>query len=224
MKSINSNGTENFKAGNYPVITDKIVINHYHCKSHEEYVAKRRRGYAADLTPIHYTDEQFKIYDRNEIFDDGILHYRAARAENFSLETDEQRLRRAEQTLIETLMQCSPFEVPKTFFVGKLETFLTCRALAEQFDTKIGSRSAEEFALVWIYQTLTQAESLTQAEMQQFIRALPEILARPFPFCRKLKQLTQEVVIPTFSAALKDNRQFEIISEFRYINRLLKLI
>ena len=122
------------------------------------------------------------------------------------------------------MTRCSPFEVPHEFFTGKLETFLTCRALAEQFGTKIGSRSAEEFALVWIYQTLTQAESLTQAEVEQFMRALPEILARPSPFCRKLKKLTQEVILPTFCTALKDNRHFDKFSELRYINRLLKLI
>lgn len=223
LKSISSSGMENFKAGNYPITTDKIVIHHYYVKSREEYSTKVKRGDAFFIENYRKM-AMFDIYDRNEVFDDGILKYRVARAENFSLETDEQRLRRAEQTLIETLTQCSPLDAPPEFFVGKLETFLTCRALAEQFGTQIGSRSAEEFALVWIYQTLTQAESLTQAEVEQFIRILPEILARPFPFCRKFKQLAQEVILPTFCTALKDNRHFDKFSEFRYINRLLKLI
>ena len=223
LNSINTDGEETFRAGNFPVTTDKIVIHHYYVKSREEYSIKVKRGDAFYLENYRKM-AMFDIYDHNEVFDDGILKYRAARAENFSLETDEQRLLRAEQTLIETLTQCSPLNAPPEFFVGKMETFLTCRALAEQFGTKIGSRSTEEFALVWIYQTLTQAESLTQAEVEQFMRALPEILERPFPFCRKFKQLAQEVILPTFCTALKDNLQFDKFSEFRYINRLLKLI
>ena len=224
FKSINSSGTDTYFTANFPVMTDKIVINHYYPKSREEFIKNKiTRGDVARVVNL-YKMSLFEIYDRNEVFDDGILKYRAACAEKFSLETDEQRLRRVEKTLIDTLTQCSPFDAPKEFFVGKLETFLTCRALAEQFDIKIGSRSAEEFALVWIYQTLTQAEPLIQADVQQFIRALPEILARPFPICRKLKQLAQEVIIPSFGAALKNNFQFEKFSEVRYINRLLKLI
>ncbi|MBQ7454543.1 MAG: glycosyltransferase family 92 protein [Selenomonadaceae bacterium] len=223
LKAINSNGTETYSAGSYPIVTDKIVINHYYVKSREEFFAKVKRG-SAYRQINHKKISDFDIYDRNEIFDDGILNYRAARAEKFFLEDDEQKLQRVKKILVETLTQRSPFDAPKNFFVGKLEIFLTCRALAEMLNIKIDSRSAEEFALAWIYQTLVQAETLTQAEVYQFIRALPEILARPFPFCRKIKRLTQEVVIPTFSEELKVLQEWRDLFKMRQLQNFLRLI
>ena len=110
------------------------------------------------------------------------------------------------------------------FFVGKPETFLTCRAVAELFDIKIGARSAEEYALAWLYQTLAQADSLTHAEVYQFLNVLPELLARPFPICQKLKRLAQDVVIPSFCEALKELYDWEARADMLRIQKLLRLI
>lgn len=129
-----------------------------------------------------------------------------------------------EKFLINTLTQCSPFEAPPEFFVGKLETFLMCRALAELLGTKIGSRSAEEFALVWIYKTFDQGGILNHSEVQLFMNALPEILARPFPMCRKILQRTLDRVIPTLLEFLKIKFHYGAFTEIQYIRQLLKLI
>ena len=221
--SVNSRGKETYRAGSSPIVTDKIVVNHYYDKSREEFADKIRRGSAFRAENFKRM-ELFDTCDRNEIFDDGILKYRAERAKNFSVETAAEKIRRVEKTLTEILTQCSPFDMPPEFFIGKLETFLTCRALAEKFSTQIGSRSAEEFALVWIYQTLANAEALTAAEVYQFIRALPEILARPFPFCRKIKILTQDFLIPTFCVELKSAEEFPKRSELMQLQKFLRLI
>ena len=222
-KSVNSRGNETFRAGSSPIAAEKIVVNHYYVKSREEFAAKVSRGSA-------FREKNFKrmkffdTYDRNEIFDDGIVRYKNSRAKIFSAETDAERRRRSEKTLVEILTQCSPFDAPPEFFVGKLETFLTCRALAEKFGTQIGSRPAEEFALVWIYQTLANAASLTAAEVYQFVRALPEILARPFPLNRKIKILTQDFLIPTFCVELKAAEEFSKRSELLQLQKFLRLI
>lgn len=63
-----------------PIHADKIVINHYHCKSREEYAQRKIRGSVLFPHAGKYSDRTFDKYDRNEIFDDGILKYRAARA------------------------------------------------------------------------------------------------------------------------------------------------
>ena len=223
FKSFSSAGVETWNAGSSPIAADKIVVNHYFTKSLEEFAAKVNRG-SACREVNHKKMTMFQTHDRNEVFDDGILRYRACRAENFLLEDDAERFARVKKFLVETLTQCSPVNAPPEFFVGKLEIFLTCRALAEMFDIKIGSRSAEEFALAWIYQTLTQAESLTNAEVRQFIRALPEILSRPFPLCRKLNQLTQEVVIPSFCEELKHLTEWQARSELLNLQKFLRLI
>ena len=224
LKSINSESIETWNAGSYPIASDKIVINHYFTKSLEEFTCKksvRGRGFN---TGKKYFMENFRDFNRNEVFDDGILKYRAARADNFSFESDADKIRRAEKALIEMLTQRSPFDAPPDFFSDKLETFLTCRALAEKLGTKIGDRTAEEYALVWIYQTLVKVEKISYADIQQFVRALPEILARPFPLCRKIKILTQDFVIPSFCEMFKDIFDLKSRSELLQLQKLLRLI
>lgn len=222
FRAINELGNVVESFANKPVTADKIVVNHYYIKSREESDYKLTRGRSDILSA--YSQDIFDLYDRNEEFDDSILAYRANRAEKFSIESDEQRIRRAEKILVETLTQCSPFTAPTEFFIGKLETFLTCRALAELLNTKIGSRSAEEFALVWIHQNLDKDGVLNYSDLQQFISTLPEILARPFPMCRKILQLTLERVIPSMLEALKRNFNYKTFTEVQYIRRLLNLI
>ena len=224
FKAINSNGAQTWRAGSSPVAADKIVVNHYYTKSREEFFRKINRSDAC--FPVNSRDaKRFMLLDRNEVFDDSILTYRDSRIQNFSLTDDAQRFQRAEKVLVDTLTQCSPFEAPAEFFVGKLETFLTCRRLAQHFGTRIDNRSAEEYALVWLYQTLTRAETLTYAEVQMFLKALPEILSRPLPLAKKFLRLTQEVVIPSFCEMLKtiyDHRKYSELVELQKFLRLIK--
>ena len=53
-----------------PVTDNKIVINHYHTKSREEFLKRRS---------IRGQSQIFDLFDRNEVFDDGIIKYRDAR-------------------------------------------------------------------------------------------------------------------------------------------------
>ena len=223
MKSVDSRGNEISRAGNLNIATDKIVLNHYYTKSRAEFAAKVSRNDAFFASNPRRM-EMFARFDRNEVFDDGIISYRAARAKNFFIEPEAERVRRVQEVLTQILTQTSPFDAPPDFFTGKLETFLTCRALAEVFGTQIGSRSAEEFALVWIAQTLLRAKSITTAEVRQFTRALPEILARPSPITRKLNHLTQEVLIPRFCAAHKVSHDWRARMEMLQLQKFLRLI
>jgi hypothetical protein len=56
--------------GNRNITTNKIRCNHYVTKSFEEYVARQKRGSAAQKNTNHRSIEKFKIYDRNEVYDD----------------------------------------------------------------------------------------------------------------------------------------------------------
>ena len=150
--AVNSNGERMRDFYNYPVLDDKIVVNHYCVKSREEFNKKIARGRSD--TGDKWSVEYFDTYDRNETFDDGILKYRAACTENFSFESDNDRINRVINSLFQTLTQPLPTEDDREIFFNKLETFLTCQAVAEKFQIKIGDRSAEEFALNWIYQIL----------------------------------------------------------------------
>ncbi|MBR1646873.1 MAG: glycosyltransferase family 92 protein [Selenomonadaceae bacterium] len=229
FRAVNETGNFVEEFYNLPVTADKIAVNHYYTKSHEEFLAKFNRGRSDVLAG--YSLNWFDNYNRNEIFDDGILKYRAARAQNFSLENDADKIRRVEKILIDTLTQQSPFAVPAEFFAGKLETFLTCRKLAEVFGTRIGNKSAEEYALVWIYQTLDTDGILTYAELQLLLSELPALLNRPFPVAKKIAQLFSEKFLPamisvTKSAKISGTWQelWKEVNDLNYTRQLLNSI
>ena len=222
LHAVNENGRPVEQFINVPITADKIAVNHYYTKSREEFAVKMARGRSdvkSDYAPI-----LLDIYDRNEVFDDSILTYRANRAQKFSLTDNVQRFARVEKALIDTLTQCSPFDVPAEFFTGKVETFLTCRKLAQLFGTRIGQRSAEEYALVWLHQAFNTNRILNYADLQLFMSALPEILSRPFPLTKKFLQLARERVIPTLCEALQFNFDHKTFVEYQYVRRLLDLM
>ena len=134
--------------------------------------------------------------------------------------------------LVQTLTQPLPADDDREFFVGKLETFLTCRAVAEKFQIKIGNHFAEEIALAWIYRTMIKADPIECSEIQMFLKALPEILSRPFPICKEILQLAKDNIIPRFCEALKISdiystiyeRNWKLCSDLLYIQQLLRSI
>ena len=221
--TVNSNGNKTLYVTGFPIVADKIVVNHYYVKSFEEFAVKVNRG-SACRSINHKRMEAFKKYDRNEIFDDEILKYQSARAENFSLESDAEKFRRVEKFLIETLTEDSPFSADEKFFVGKPETFLACRFLAEKFGIKIGDRSAEEFALVWIYQSLNKDNVLTYSDVELFIEVLPEILARPFPLAKKIFQTFALKTLPAMMDAAKNFKAWREYKNLRGLQRLFDSI
>ena len=222
--SINSNGKKTINVVGYPVAADKIVINHYYTKSKEEYEKKKMPKGSLCFTDNPYIMEGFYTHDRNEVFDDDILKYRAARADSFSLESDADKIRRVEKVLITTLTQCSPFDAPEEFFFDKLETFLTCRALAKKLGIKIGNKTAEEYALVWIYQTLNKYDVLIYAELQLFINALPEILARPFPLAKNLIKIFSSRILPAMVDTTRNFQTWKTYKNLTLLQRLLESI
>ena len=220
--AVNEIGRPVEKFFNLPITAERIVVNHYYTKSREEYALKFNRG-RSDVDG-GYVPGLFDIYDRNDVFDDGILTYRAIRAQTFQLTDEAQRFARVEKVLIDTLTSQSPFDAPAEFFVGKLETFLTCRRLAEVLGTRIGQRSAEEYALVWLYQTLNVDGALTYADLQLFVDEVPEILSRPFPTARKVMQAFQARALPAMAEAVKVNRPWKELKDINYLQRMLNLI
>lgn len=222
--SINTNGAKTLFVSSHPVAADKLVVNHYFTKSREEYMRKKMPKGSVAVKENYYNAEMFDTYDRNEEFDDGILKYHASRADCFALESDADRIRRVERALVDTLTQCSPFDAPADFFVDKMETFLTCRAVAERLGTKIGSRTAEEYALVWLYQMLCTGGVLTYADLQLFVNALPEILARPFPLGRKVVEVFAINALPAMLDAAKDFNTWKVFKNLQLLQRLLRTI
>ena len=210
---VNSDGKIISGSYNFPVLYEKIVVNHYCIKSREEFLTKQNKGRADRNGRLDM--EYFFTNDCNETFDDGILKYRTACAEKFFLESDEQRISRVINSLVRTLTQ-NPH--------GKPETFLTCRAVAEKFGIKIGDRSAEEFALVRIYQLLMKCDSWDYADAQLLFDVAGEIVSRPFPLAKKILKLFSVRALPVMIDIAKNSKAWGDYKNYRNLKRLLDSI
>ena len=195
---------------NLPVTTQKIVINHYHMKSVEEYLLKIRRGRPTMLADKfhHYNS----VNDRNEIFDDGILKYRDFRAENFFIESNTERFNRVTEALIETLAK-------KNF---DLETALTCRALSGYLRGKYPAdaeywKICEENSLAAI---LKSVGDLSLAEARLLISDLPDLLSLPYPAAKNIRAAGLQI-IPQIMDVLHLTGMCKDYVELDYILRLL---
>ena len=190
----------------FPIFADKIAVNHYRCKSKEEFTDKLRRGSATNY-PIN--NELFAHFDNNEVFDDGILKYRAARAQNFSIESDENRINRVTESLTEIL---SAYANGKIFDV---ETALTCRAVSSYLHLKVH----EEASLAAILNSL---KGITVAEAQLFIRDLPNLLTLPYPAVKEIHEISSQIIakmIPFF----RMNQSWQDYCELDYLRDVLRV-
>ena len=202
---------------NFPVTADKIVINHYYTKSREEYRAKHTRGYAASYAQDpHYTDKRFEVHDRNEVFDDGILTYRAARAKNFSLQSDAERFNLVTAALTKTL---SAYSSGKIF---SMETALTCRALSAYLREKVPSERWNIYEEASLGALLQSTSNMSFAEARLFLRELPKLLKLPYPVVDELRAATLQI-IPQMMKTLRINSMLEEYVELDYLQDILKL-
>jgi hypothetical protein len=207
--AVNSNNEIQETGGNDPPLTDKIVVNHYHVKSREEYRLKHRRGYAANLLPEeHYTQKQFEGLDKNDVFDDGILSYRAARAENFSLETKEEKIQRVTYALNKTLLRFAEGEP------SDLETALICRVASNYLGLKVH----EEASLAAILKSL---DELCFVESRLLISELPPLLTLTYPIVEELREACLQI-LPQMADFLRYRNAWRDFVELDYIHRLLK--
>ena len=200
-----------------PVLTEKIVVNHYYVKSEEEYKkTKVQRGWAcANNNP--YDKNRFNERDRNEEFDDGILNYRANRAEKFFLENRRQQLNRVTDTLIEILSAYT------SGALLDLETALTCRALStylrENFPADADSwRVCEEISLNALLKSLSDVNLFTA---QLLIRVLPDILRLPYPAVKEIRNATTQI-IPRIMKEMRFRAMWGDWAELDYILYMLK--
>ena len=215
LAAVNENGDVVPAEFNKPVTAEKIVVNHYHCKSWEEYAQKSGRGYACATADVEqYPRAKFDSMNHNDEFDDGILKYRAARAENFSIESRDERLARVIETLTETL----------TAFNGDMETALTCRALAtflrERFPADADYWAiCERRALEAILKSLNGA---TQFEAQLLIRDLPNLLRLPYPAVKDIHNAARDL-LAQFMNVFGTRYWWKFYVDFDYLRDLLKL-
>ncbi len=208
---------------NYPVTADKIIINHYHTKSREEYEKKIRRG-NADSTVIKCTPQQFLDHDHNEIFDDGILKYCAAKKNEPQKSNSDVKNIELYNALSLKLAPTSLKNIGLNFFQDKMETFLICRALAlhmrEKVLDEISSKFFEEAALNAVYKTLQT--NLEIADLRLLFSELPEILPLDYPVVEKIRAHCLKL-IPQILDVFRFNNFWQGHVELQYLMNMLKV-
>lgn len=189
--AVNSAGSRVTHWGNEPILTDKIVVNHYLTKSKEEFQSKMGRGRTGVDAKLFDTVDMsvFEKNDRNDELDEDILTYRDLRAESYTPPTKfdvENYYKRLEETLLPVISS----DTPQNFFEGKLEQFLTCRALASMLRRRFPEDKRWQFmenaALHGIHRTQTTPLSLS--EVMLMINTLPPILALPYPVVDEIRK------------------------------------
>ena len=229
--SVNENGTPVWAHLNFPITAEKIVLNHYHTKSREEHFIRKSRT-QADLYVLDDVKTSFNEKDRNEVFDDGILKYRDERARNFRLPDKSHADERLLAALMENLLPTLVPNTPEDFYAGKMETFLTCRAVAEYLKMRLTNdnlaKFLEEASLKAIIKSIN---GMTFADARLLIRELPNLLALSYPVVNELCVESLNVIsnmMNTLSMS-KDlegynrHKRFKDFVELEHLQRLLKL-
>ena len=191
--AVNSGGGRVTHWGNEPILADKIVVNHYFTKSKEEFQTKVERGRkgidSQKLDPLTVDMAAFDKNDRNDEADYGILSYSKLRAENYKPPKDFER-EDYFKALEGILLPASRSDVSPEYFEGKLETFLTCRALAailrRAFPKDSRGTFLEEAALRAINRSQFARTSLP--EILMMLNSLPPILALHYPIVDEIRK------------------------------------
>ena len=204
------------------VSAKKITVNHYYTKSREEYEkTKVQRGWACS-NDNPYDDKRFRIYDRNDVFDDGILKYRDARAKIYQPPDNSHVEERLFRALSENLL---PAFLPNTspeFYTDKMETFLTCRAVASYLKTKLADdKLAKSFEEASCKAILKSLDKMTLPDAQLLIRELPELLKLSYPV---VKELLAEIIqrIPKLRDGFRLSAAWAWFNKLYYLQDLLE--
>ena len=223
--AVNENMKHSPYVTSYPIVEEKMIVNHYHVKSLEEYRIKSKRGDALNFgaTSSHYNDERFQLSDHNEVFDDGILKYRDARAKVYQPPDKSHADERLLGALMKNLLPTFMAETLQNFYLGKMETFLTCRAVASYLQTKLAdSAQAKFFEEASLRAIVKSLDKVMIGDFQLLIRELPKLLALPYP---AVKDLRNELIkcMPQIIDSLHMHFAWQEYVTMDHIHDLLKL-
>lgn len=232
-------GTAKFLKLDY-TIEDKVVLNHYHTKSREEYRLKKQRGDAVfNREDTKYNDADFdsRGYE-NEVFDDSILKYLESRKAALIptggiknlFQQKQINYHRLFNALIQNIIHTTFTGIPKDFYVGRMETFLTCLNVSsflkgKFFDDK-AAKFFEEISLDAIHKTFFAG--VTLSDVLLLFSEMPKLLKMPYPIINTIRQDIIEF-LPRLLESLKrsvnydkDLRIWEKIIAIEYRLNLLK--
>ena len=164
----------------------------------------------------------FDKNDHNEEFDDDILRYQGLRVEKYVQPPPFER-ERYFKLLEEFILPAIRLEESDKFYQGKLETFLTCRALAgllrENFPKDNRGKFLEEAALRVINRIFFT--DLTFAEAMMTLNSLPPILRLPYPIVSDIHQNCVNFIRQIMDNLHESSRWEEYVDMGNYLELLL---
>ena len=233
--SINENGKLVLGYDNNPVTAEKIILNHYCVRSKEEFITRKIPVGRPDMLGNARDMNYFNSFDRHDIFDDEILKYRAALEEKFccqgGLSTNQVDYEQIIETLCQNLMPTIEKETPPQFLAGKMETFLTCRAVANHLMTsKIldehDGKLLEELSLKALQKTL-MSSSINFSDAQLLISELPNILKLNYPAVENIHLICIEIILQlteTLRLSITGIPMFYVWSDIMELENILNLL
>jgi len=219
--AVNEVGKVVYGFSNFPVTAEKIVMNHYHVKSYEEYKKKVLRG-NADHFDNNYQLERFKENDRNEIFDDGILNYVDSRLDALTSIDD---LINSKKINVDKLLKALNKNLSSKTFEGKVETFLTCLNLATFLKSlklidDAQSRTFEQAALQSLAESLKADVNFPAAHL--LISELPKILSLSYSEVDEIRSQCLNK-IENMMMTYRLNNLWQQFHELEFIGNLLTI-
>lgn len=211
---------------------NKIVVNHYHTKSYEEYLIKRNRGDVIAFNGDKYSDGLFRRNDKNDVVDDSIVKYRDARKAALIPEGNIEKLFAAKQinyqrlfnALNQNLIPTVTKGVPQNFFDGKVENFLTCLKLIAKIKDRVFDETSakffEEVSLNAIHRALHSP--LQMADVMLLIGEMPKILLMNYPAVKNIRDVLLQI-IPQVLLNLRMQNRWQEFKEMQYNSELLKI-
>ena len=211
-------------------ISDKIIMNHYFCKSREEFENKMARNSAAyGKNPEERLNKKFSHEENNDIYDDSILKYRKARQKIFGDKIKQIDYSKVYSALMQNIAPTFQRNAPKELFTGKLETFLTCRALASHMRGKIldeeSGKFFEEAALRAIYKALFT--NATLADIKLLLSELPNFLQLDYPVVKDILEACIKIIQQikeSISYSITDPKKMFIWKDFTEYDYLMRLL
>ena len=233
MTAVDENGKVVLGAVNAAVPDKKIVINHYYTKSKEEFIKKMERG-RADTAYITGKMEDFNSTNAaGTVFDDSILEYRQRRFEAiaddegnavFNFETLDEIDARRLNAVVRNLMPATLQAVPDEFFLGKVDRFLTCRAvshaLTESNVDRATAKYFEELSLRCVYRSLASGD-VPVWQVLLLLEELPNLLALEYEVIDGIKNACRQL-LPQLMNLHRLHSSWEKHAKYKYILKMLE--
>ena len=214
------------------LVASQILINHYQFKSHEEFSNKMSRGSATYYKPDFYTEDDFNHIENNEVFDDSILKYRDARAlkkvgKAIGKEIDYDKLIGALFQNLNPIISGENLE--QDFFEGKLETFLTCRALASYLKENILDETRGAFIEKATLKAIqaTALTNLSVADAELLLNELPNILKLNYPEVKEILNISLAILErmkDEFNAQIDSFGKLKFWKDFNELDNLSRIL